>query len=81
MLLTTTHAPQRTNTHRCNSTIKDKDEREAYIAWKCIDGPIFVCIENEETGEVFTRRVTSIVDKTVWKPMKNWVLISWRHDE
>jgi len=61
--------------------IKDKDEREAYIKWKCRDGPIFVCVENAETGEVFTRRVTSIVDKTVWPPMKNWVLISWRHEE
>jgi len=61
--------------------ISDPKEREAYIAWKCIDGPIFVCIENEETGEAFTRLVSSVVDKTVWKPMKNWVLISWRHEE
>ncbi len=61
--------------------INDKDERDAYIKWKCHDGPIFVCIENAETGETFTRRVASIVDKMIWPPMKNWVLISWRHEE
>lgn len=61
--------------------ISDPKEREAYIAWKCRDGPIFVCIENTETSETFTRLVSSVVDKTVWKPMKNQVLISWRHPE
>jgi len=61
--------------------ISDPKEREAYIAWKCHDGAIFVTIINTETGEGFTRKVSSIVDKTVYKPMKNQVLISWRHPE
>jgi len=61
--------------------ISDPKEREAYIAWKCRDGAIFVTIINTETGEGFTRKVSSIVDKTVYKPMKNQVLISWRHPE